>query len=177
MALIQKTNPVGVDVPIDGFQSYLYGALGLSDFEMYPRVYHTPHGSQSIPEHYEGDNEYDRVMYDDTHDMSSFFITTTDREIDSKGLATTEIALIIQADLPVLYPSILHRADEELTNAIHQNSNTYTLKAWFKLERVIHTIDKVYREFDKSQIRQTDISNRFVARFEYKVRYAADCTS
>jgi len=177
MALIQKTNPVGVDVQIDEFQVYLYDALGISDWEMYPRAYFNTKGNSLTPEHYEGSEEYDNVMYDDTHDMSSFFITDTTRDIAFDGLATTQVSLIVQADLPALYPLITHRADEELTNAIHQSSNRYIPKAWFKLERVLYTIDEVYREFDKSQIRLTDISNRYVARFEYNVRYAANCIS
>ena len=42
MSLIQKTNPVGLDVKIDSFQSYLYSTLGFADWQCYPAIYSIP---------------------------------------------------------------------------------------------------------------------------------------
>lgn len=170
-----KVSPVGIDVAINDFQTHLFNAVGIPEWEMYPRVYHNPRKDSMIPEFYNGDNEYVEVMYNDDYIMSSFFITDTDRDLIIDGHGESNVSLIVQADLRELYPSITHRADEELTNLIHVKSNSFIPSSWFTLESASFTIDKVYREFDKTRITFDDMSNRYVARFEYKVRYAATC--
>ena len=122
MSLIQKTNPVGLDKIIDGFQAYMYNKLAFTDWEMLPRVYANEDvGGGLIPEYYDSEKEYYEVFYDDDFSLTSFFFRYTPIEVVN-GYYECNVALIFQADLIELFPSIVHRADEEFNSRI--------IKAW-----------------------------------------------
>lgn len=177
MALVVKTSPVGVDVLIGDFQKYLFNSLGFANWDSYHRVYINPSERGLIPERYEGNNEYNEVFYNDNFDITTWFFVASERPITDGGLVEVTVSMIVQADIQKLYPLVDHRADEELNNAIQLASESYVKSSVFELETVKTTIDKVYQEFDKSQINFEDMSNQYVARFEYKARYTPDCVS
>jgi hypothetical protein len=112
-----KTNPKGIDEPIQKLQQYLYGKLisawGLSneDFKCYGRAYKNDLGNGFIPEVYVGNNEYKEVFLDDTVKVLSFFGVSDERK--GKFDFTTEVFLIFFVDISKL-KSLQHRADEEV---------------------------------------------------------------
>jgi len=173
MALIQKISPVGLDKAIDLFQSYIYTKLGYSDWECYPRGYKNPKKNGLIPEFYEG-GDYDELLFDDKHSITSFFISNDRKTLDN-GLNSTEVSLIVQANLEELFPTIPHRADEELHNDIMFASNKYGYYDHFKLVEVLTGIDNVYREFIKDDVKLDDMNQNHVVRFVYEVKYMNDC--
>ena len=64
MALIQKTNPVGVDRMIDRLQTLLYDSLGWVEYDCFPRVYANEYfDSGLIPEHFEFPRDVDISDY------------------------------------------------------------------------------------------------------------------
>ena len=82
MSLIQKTNPVGLDKIIDGFQAYMYNRLTFTNWEMLPRVYANEDvGGGLIPEYYDSEKEYYEVFYDDDFSLTSFFFRYTPIEV------------------------------------------------------------------------------------------------
>ncbi len=176
MALIQKTSPTGIDTPIDDFQVYLYGALAFMDWDCYHRVYFNPGVNGLVAERYESNGEYDETFYNDDFALTSFFLVAPNRTINEDGIEEADVSLIMQADLPVLYPSVTHRADEELNQAVRLASRSFWGTEDFTLEGIETTINNVYREFDKSKLRLDDMSNQYVVRFNYKVRYTPKCT-
>jgi hypothetical protein len=176
MALIQKPSPVALDKQIDYFQSDMFTALGFSDWESLHRVYLNPKGSGRVPEAFETEGEYREVFYNDNFAVTSFFLAAETRTV-LDGLTEVEVAWIFAVNLEELYPLITtHRADEEFNNAVQLASEQYSGGDTFEIIRVENGIENVYREFIKDQITFDDMSNQYVVRFNYTVRYDQDCT-
>lgn len=176
MALIQKTNPVGLDKEIADFQQYLWNKLSgkFNDWESYHRVYLNPKNRTNIAEAYIGDGDYKEVLFDDNVELSSFFLAD-DTETVEDGLSTIDVSFIVQANIEDIYPGITHRADEELRNDIKYWSNKYSYYERFRLTDVITGVDNVYREIESDNVKLDDMSDRHVVRFVYEVKYAANC--
>ncbi len=173
--IIQKTNPVGLDEQINGFQSYLWDKLGFSDWQMFPRVYMNQDVSLGlIPEYYDSDKDYYEVFYDDRFSVTSFFFRYSQIEVVN-GYYECNVGLIFQADLIELFPSIMHRADEEFNDMIIKAWETRPLIYDFNLLSVQFGIDQVYSEFKKDQIKYDDMSNQHVSRYNFRVRYEIAC--
>ena len=177
MALILKTNPRGIDFAIDKFQSHLDDELTFANWDSYHRVYLNPSDSGLVPERYKENGEYGEVFYDDTFDMTTWFFVSDERPAAIDGIIETTVSLIVQADLNKLFPAINHRADEELNNAFVLAGQSFIGIEDFKLESIFTTLDKVYQEFDRKAVTFTDMSNRYVTRFNYKARYTPNCIS
>jgi hypothetical protein len=176
MALIQKTNPVGLDREIDDFQVYAYAKLGFSDWVSYPRVYSVLNRNERglIPAHFDSGIDYTETFSDDRVNISSFFLRSSDVKRVDNGYKC-DVSWIMQCDLPSLFPLIPHRADEELAALVCQASNDYAKDTVFQHQSTEYGINNVYREFDKTQVKLDDMSNRHVVRFNYTVLYRLKC--
>jgi len=175
MALIQKTDPIGVDKVIDGLQEYLFNELNLSLWQSYPRAYKNPNHFNDqvfIPEVFI-DGEYYEAFYDDDYNLTSYFVVDDERNFDG-GVYTTEIALIIQANVETLLPSIPHRADEELLNLICREIQYYPGEG-IDLLGVETSVLAVYREFTSERLTFNDMNEFFVARINMNATYYTDC--
>lgn len=176
MALIEKTDPVGLDLRIGKFNKYLFDRLGFADdvYESYPRIYSNnviiDEREVIIPEHYVSANDYKNVAFDDTFALSSFYYQDT-QDTHAEQVGTVRVSLIVQAQLDKLYPSAPHRFDEELKGTIEQLSNRYFAYDQFKLIDTFITVENVYRDFTTSHLEYTDMHSFYVVRFEYLVRY------
>lgn len=171
MALIQKSEPTGLDKRIQDFQSHLYSELGFTDWNCFPRVYVNESEKGLVPEYYEGDKEYNEVLFDDNHDISSFFFRSSDETPGGDYYKECDVALVFQCDLPALFTSISHRADSEFDNLVYKALESYDMETHFSWISTQHGIAKVYREFDKSKIKYTDMSQRYVVRFNVRARF------
>lgn len=179
MALIQKTNPRGIDIKIDSFQAHLDSALSFTEWDSYHRVYTNPNEGSNllVPERYDAAGEYQEVFYNDNFDITTWFFVANERPVAPDGYITATVSLIVQANLDKLYPAIAHRADEELNNSFEIASRSFPGRTEFVLESIWTTIDRVYTEFDKAQILLDDMSKQYVVRFNYKVSYTPDCVT
>lgn len=121
--LITKTNPAGVDVPIQKVQEFLHTRLktlweidetGGTMYKAYGRCYRnksTDYGY--IAENYEGGNEYKEVYWDDSLTAISFFGTGNTIKHD-KVKEAVDVHLVFFVNLQKVKPTITHRADEEI---------------------------------------------------------------
>lgn len=177
MSLIRKTNPVGVDLIIDRFQAKLWSSLGWTDWNSYPRAYKNlkkdeNNSSYLVPEYAETKLDYKELFYDDKITATSFFIKS-DESTNSENLIQTSISLIIACDLNKLYPTIPHRADEELKKDVIGISNKFPQ---VHLTSCVEGLSNVYSEFNQDKITWSDISPRHVVRFNYDVNYVICCS-
>lgn len=175
MALIQKINPVGLDVKIDSFQSYLYETLAFTDWQCYPAIYSVPTSSNSdyrglIPAHFENGIDYKEVYTNDEYNLSTFFYTEEDESFQ-EWTGKTVVSLICQVKLDELFPSVAHRANTEFITAVINASNDYSGFETFSLISVKKKFKEVYKEFVTWQIELTNMQPYFVVRFEYEVYY------
>lgn len=175
MALFQRSNSVGLDSAIIEFQNHMTTSLAFINWNNFDRVYlNEKNPTGLIPEYYDGNGDYQNVMYNDEFDVSSFFFQSSE-DVETENGYECDVALIVQCDLPKLFPSILHRGDQELARLFKLASSNYHLRDDFKLADTEYQINNVYREFDKKLIKFDDISDRHVVRFNYKVLYRLKC--
>lgn len=178
MSIVRKTDPVGLDLKIDQFQSYLFETLGFTDeqYESFPRAYlnlkEIDDKKVLIPEHFESNiDDYNDVLFNDSHDVSSFFFRVPGSLPSIGGYGTARVAMIFQAQLDKLFPNAPHRFDEELNGLIEKASFDFNGHDTFKWETTIVGLEEAYREFNLDHIKYDDMHPFYVVRLEYLVRY------
>jgi hypothetical protein len=110
--LYVKENPVGIDIPIQNFQKFLYKKLceKWGDFECYGRAYRNQKDNGYIPEIYNG--EYKDVFFDDKVSALSFF-NVSDMQKQLMSQREADVSLIFCVNIQKV-KNIKHRADEEV---------------------------------------------------------------
>lgn len=185
MSLVQKTDPKGIDFELAKIQTVVYNKLtalpaangyGWTDYNSYERVYLNEKEGNIIPELYVGDStatnkDYREIYYDDNHNAESYFVVDSPRPFDERFTAT--VGMIFQMDLPSIFPTIAHRADEEA----HRHVLLSLQKAMktTKISSLITGIDNVYSGLFTDQIKTTDMQPCHVFRFNFEVNYDYNC--
>lgn len=166
----QKTNPDGVDKQIQRLQDYLYTALGAEGWtlhECYERVYKTKKGDRIIPEAFIN-NEYKEVLLNDNVNATSFFLVD-DTETIRQNLSTVTVSWIVEANIKNLFPSITHRADEEMRSDLKRILKLNPFG--FHLSKMITGVESVYNSL-RINVKFTDDMNQFhVVRFDLELSY------
>jgi len=179
--LIQKVSPVGVDKVIDKLQvaiyDYLTGVAGFTQYESYPRCYKNYKDGMIIPEMYTGTNEYKEVLFDDRYNLTSFFIVDDDSDREGVNVVSQNVSIIFQGLLDKLFPSVSHRADEELKAVIYNALSEYYFEDY--LLSIQMGIDNVYGDLRilgtlKDRVILDDMSNFNVLRFNFKLNFNID---
>jgi hypothetical protein len=116
--LIQKTDPVGIDIPVQLFQSYIHSALltkwNITDeYLSYARASRNKTDDGYIAEVLEAGNSYKEVYWDARQHAVSFFGTSA-RTLNDNGTLQTDVHLVFFVDVKKIKPAITHRADEEI---------------------------------------------------------------
>lgn len=181
MSLVTIVDPVGIDILIASIQDRSFNNLitnGVGDwtdanYESYARAYVNPKKEGTIPEVYTGDREYKEVLMDDTFVASSFFLVDDSRVFDESQF-TLSISIIYQADIQKLFPSILHRADEEMHKDIIDSLEDTEFTDF--ITDITTGIDGVYSDLDipdsyLSGISLDDMSNYHVVKIDLEVPY------
>lgn len=110
-----KTNPKGIDIPIQQMQVFLNKKLEFD--KSYGRVYKIDVGfNRFIPAHFiEKTSDYVEVLTDDSLNGSFFFIENNRTLVGNDSMQiTTPIDIIFQMNLRKLQPDMDHMADEEM---------------------------------------------------------------
>ena len=178
MSLVRKTLPVGIDIVIDGLQEELYTGLtakGWTDYESYPRAYKNETRDGLIPEIYTRNGEYEEVYFDDAFNANSFWLTEDVIDQENDPNYVIDLKVIFQVKLDKLYPSIAHRADEEMHRDV-----SLILDDSIVLERyntkITTGIKKIYSDEGLISTKGfEDISHYHVVKFDVKAVYAYEC--
>lgn len=132
MALNIKDSVIGVDIPIQNFQKFLYGQLktkwGLTDdvFQGYGRCYRNNYDKGYVPELFVNGTptQYVGIEFDDTTTTALFFLDLYDSERFSKGSTQAKVDLIFIVNVKKIKtdkaPSLTHRGDEEIRNDVER---------------------------------------------------------
>ena len=127
-----KTRPVGVDIPIQRHQSFLYTALktvwGIQNdtsWNSHGRAYRNQTEDGYCPEVYvgvgnqPGSEEYREVLFDDQLTALSFYgMDEVGR--NNTGNTTVGVFLVFMVNVLQLKPSITWRGDEEIRNDVEK---------------------------------------------------------
>jgi hypothetical protein len=124
MGLVTKISPVGIDIPIQGFQSAMYAVLltkwpvNSSSFNCHGRAYRNQTADGYTPEVFNGSAntgaiEYTEVYFDDTLKALCFF-SVGEQTKYTDGSTVAKVSLIFMVNVPALKPNTEHRGDEEI---------------------------------------------------------------
>lgn len=173
MAIIRKTQPIGIDKVVDQLQDNLE-TLGWSNYEMYSRAYKNETADGIIAEIYRGNEEYREIFFDDTFDATSFFILEDTQPVvnRSQRLEGT-LGIIFQVKSIALKPNITHRADEEIHYDV-LNALSSNVPKWETIE-VVTGISNVYAGLNTDTIQFTDIGDFHVFRVNLTGGYSVNC--
>lgn len=180
MAKQQRISPVGLDGAIARHQNYLFssvkvGGNPLANWESYDRVYKNPKKNNTlIPQHFTGGKDYKEVFYNDAFTMSSYYIDADDARPFGADMLQN-VSLIVMCNIDKIYPSIAHRADQEIRDLFIFLCNNYSGFDNFKFTGMEKTIDRVFREFDQSDIKLDDMSYKHCFRLNFEVMYTPEC--
>jgi hypothetical protein len=182
--IVEKTYKVGIDSVVAYFQEQLYSNL-LSFWDVdsvytcYPRANKNYKNDNILPEISLDQKDYLSTLFDDKVSVNSFFLASNKSEwIEEDGMLRHNLAIIFQADLISLYGSN-ERADERFKIDVLS-----ILKGELNYKNgdisVSEGVDQVYsdltfsKEF-KDKVRLSDMSNRYVVKFEFEVNYRINC--
>jgi|SRR5579862_2859368 len=198
MALLTRSNPVGIDIPIAGFQKFLYNQVkakwGITDdfkYTCYDRAYRelidTGYAPRYMVPNAQSVLEWVTCTIDDTTDWVVSFFSVPDQiqEIENRT-SVAKVSLIFQvnlgtADNPTIKPAITgHRADEEVRNDIEQIC--FTPRFGFELAGFETGFENVFKDYkglmteDRKNI--ADLHPRHVFKINFNLEYALeDCTN
>ena len=177
MSVIVKSDPAGVDTPIDTIQRALYTGLvtngSITNYESYHRAYINKESNDSIEaQRYTANGEYEDVFTNDDFTVTSFFIADQVRPVPD--LIQSGISVIFQVNLDDALPGVTTRADEEFNNLVF--SILDKLSGDIVVDEIVTGITNVYAEFDQDKIPWDDIQPYYVVRFNLTANYFYDCS-
>lgn len=153
--LIQKTNPVGVDLVIQKLQKTIHDSLidkwGISvsaDYEAYARASRNKTDDGYIAEVLTTGNAYKEVYWNEALTAISFFGSST-RSTQELGNLNTDVHLVFFVNLGKAKPSITHRADEEVRKDVINACEFGSFG--FLLESVETGLENILREYPGSR--------------------------
>lgn len=175
-----KTNPKGIDIPIQKIQRKVYDSLTdlwNSDepfFDCYGRVYRNQDNEgKYIPEAYYKNNEYVDPLHNDRVWCTFFLGVASDMQSLGGGLFKAKCHIIFSLNLDQVKPGIVHRADEE----VHIDCLDALRKALpnDSITDLITWNDNVFREYNGFKAQQginfTDMHPRHVFRINFDLTF------
>lgn len=122
-----KTDPVGLDIPIQELQKFLHTRLkalwNISDdvIEANGRCYREKVDGGYIPRLYDtASGVYKNVEFVDEIHSAVFFFDVWDSVRQNGATATAKVDLIFMVNLQHLKPNVSHRADEEVRHDVEK---------------------------------------------------------
>lgn len=156
--LILKTNPSGVDIPIEKYQSWLFDQLkglwklnGDGDFDCYGRVYKNNSETGYVPEVFvdslsSTNKVYNPILFDETRNTVVSFFYLNDQVNYEDGSSTTKVSLIFLTNLDKINKGVDHRPDEEIKLDVMRL--VHTGKYGFEFTSIETGLKNVAKDFD-----------------------------
>lgn len=176
--LVRKSKAIGLDAEIDTIQvsvyNYLTNKKGYTNYESYPRAYINEHKGNSIPEYSTDKKDYIELLFNDKFSITSYFIIQDNRQYINGQYFEVEGSIIFQANIKELYPSVSHRADEEMNkdcfNAVKK------ALGGLKITNMITGLDNVYSDFTfsddtRQRLSIIDLSQNHILKINFTLKY------
>jgi len=175
--LIQKTNPVGIDVQLQKFQSLIHTRLTAAwnvtdEYECYARASRNKTDDGYIAEVLTSGISYKEVYWNEALAAISFFGSST-RSAHELGNLQTDVHLVFFVNLVKAKPSITHRADEEVRKDVINACEDGLFG--FTLESVETGLENVLREYPGSRredrLKAVDMQPQHCFRLNFSLSY------
>lgn len=186
--LYTRTETIGVDTPIDGFQRWLYpkilsawGLLAESDsnkaYNSYSRAYRNQTKDGYIPEVYIGDNEYSNDLFLDDRIKALSFFNVADNTPFVNGRFSANVSLVFSLNLAKISPGA-DRQDEKVRQSVIQIVQNVKLFG-FQFTGVETGMDSVFREYTGTRsndgLKYRDMHPFHSFRLNFTVVYKSNC--
>lgn len=149
MAIVEKTNPKGIDVVVSKLQKAINSKLPWGNkLIIFPRCYPYIKDNRKIIENIEGNpaNEYTNLCYAEVN--KCFFVQSADIEkVDLKNYSTS-LDLYFTLDLSEIFPNEEGRRDAEAHSDVLKVLNAIPN---IEVSRLITRIDRVFAGYDHRQ--------------------------
>jgi len=174
--LYTKTNPTGIDVPIQKAQKLLHDRLNdlwCADLDAYGRAYVLDRGDITIPEVFVDGKDYKDVL---GYDCNRLFFVQDDivTKVSNKWYETN-VAIYFILNLKEIKPTVTHRADEESHNDVD-----YILhRTDFNVISIETGIDNVLSDFsisNRDNFNYADFEPYHVFKFNCNIKYDLSTT-
>jgi hypothetical protein len=183
--IFTKTAPVGIDIPIQRFQQFLYpelqqlwGIANDADYDCHGRAYRNQTADGYTPEVFSGvgndlnQADYKEVYFDDSKKALSFFFLGEITRYDV-GNAVAPVGIIFMVNVPALKPAITYRGDEEIRNDVEKLCQIDRYN--FRMTEMVLGIDNVFKEFSgwrkKEGIKYRDMHPTHCFRLNFNVLF------
>jgi hypothetical protein len=170
MANRLKTNPVGIDIPINQLQTAIYDQLNYTNIEGFGRCYLIEDKQKNkIPANFDQGKDYTEVLPNDKNGSNGHFFFMEDQKSKfDNSQAETEVDIIFLLNIEKLKPGIAHRADEEVLSDIFGIIEKYKI---FKLKEFIKGA-KALEDFDTNLL---DMQPYFFLKISGIINYQFNC--
>lgn len=167
-----KTNPEGIDIPIQKFQKNLFNKLNWGDINVYGRVYKNIHKNEKfVAEVYIGNDEYKEVFTDDTKNATIFF-SEDDTHTTNDGYSfNTKIKVVVICNLKKIYPNDLERADVKAQKDVLRIFQTPI----FNFQNLEKGVKKCIGEFYTDDILLSDMHPLHIFSITGEINYTISC--
>lgn len=151
-----RVNPVGVDIPINNIQTFLYNKYNAFNIVSYgrvykdivsqnkDRVYKNERSGRIFPYFYDSNDEYKEVLLDDGYDLCYFFNVEDTEEFKENGDVISPCEIIFVFNLTNIKGN-LQRRDEEIKQEVLEY--LYKFKGVFNITEIVRGLDNVYYNF------------------------------
>lgn len=153
--IMTKLKPVGIDLPIQALQNFLYVQLqkkwnmAASDYKCYGRAYRNQTPDGYTPEVFLGNGttiEYADTLVDDTCKVNSFFsVGESQKYLPAHGMIANVALIFNVTNISLIKPGYAYRADEEVRLDVEMLVKTP--RFGFQFDSVETGIDNVFKEF------------------------------
>lgn len=154
------TEPIGIDVEIQGVQKNLYANLvGLwsGDISAYGRIYKNQSDKGLIPEWYNSSKkDYEEVYYDDKKSCVFCFLVGDNDTTEDELLFITNVKIVFMLDLSKVYPSETERQDAKVQRDVVNFLRDYNFQR-YKITDIERGIDTIFNDYETSGIKFNDI--------------------
>lgn len=169
--IYSKTNPTGVDVPIQKAQKKLHDTLNSQwgiELDAYGRAYLLDRGDLTIPEVFVKDKDYKDVL--ELKSNRFFFVASNTATKTNHNWYETDVDIYFILNLKELKPSVSHRADQE----VQDDADKVLSKTDFIISSIDTGINNVLSDFnisDRDNFKYADFEPYHVFKFSCSVNY------
>ena len=174
-----KTHTTGIDIPIQSFQIFMYGALkkvwGISndtDFDLYGRAHNNPRDSGFVPEAYNGNGGYTELLFNDQKKVGQGFFVAGGNEEYRLGTVTGKVGMVLMLNMKgILGANVTQMQDEQINMQVMKLAAPP--RGQYTVTGLVKRIDNIFSEYPqwKDTVKFTDMFPYHCLRIDLSMMY------
>lgn len=164
------SDPVGIDIPIDRIQKFLYSGLNWDKMQMFGRIYKNQGDNGKLPQYNDGSPEYQKDVYisDKNNNANIFFVVNDVHKVVNPVEMESIIKIVFMVNLEKIYGPENQRLDSKAHKDVF---DLLTQKNQFIITSLETGLETVLKDFDTSKIKKADLQPLHIFALVGKIRY------